>query len=319
MTDVSDWAVFARTAELKSLSAAGRDLRLSAAVISNRIAKLEKLLGVRLLNRTTRRVNLTEEGQIFYQHCTRILHEIELIETTIGTRSGTPKGAITVTAPAGFGRRHIAPFMPAFVEKFPEIRVRLHVTDRMTDVIAEGTDIAIRIADLRAYSFIAKKLASNSRAVVAAPSYLEKHGVPQTPQDLLKHNCLLLRFPGSEQFQWTLQGPEDSVTLPVSGNLDSDNGEVLLDWCLDGAGLALKSMWEVGEHIRSGALHPVLPDWSPSGHAIYAIYPHGRLMPPRVRTFIDYLAECYGPKPYWETDASANADAGKGQARGQAP
>jgi DNA-binding transcriptional LysR family regulator len=304
MTDVSDWAVFVRVADLKSLSAAGRDLRLSPAVISNRVAKLEKQLGVRLFNRTTRRVNLIEEGQIFYEHSTRILHEIELIETTIGPRSGKPRGPITVTAPAGFGRLHIAPFMPAFVEAWPDIQVRLHLTDRITDVIQDGTDIAIRIADLRAHSFIAKKLADNRRAIVAAPSYLEAHGTPETPADLLKHNCLLLRFPGSQQFQWTLEGPDESVTLPVSGTLDSDNGEAILEWCRQGAGLALKSYWEVHQDLAEGRLVKVLPEWVPLGHAIYAIYPHSKLMPPRVRTFIDFLAQCYGPKPYWETGSA---------------
>jgi len=307
MSEVSDWAVFARTAELKSLSAAGRDLRLSAAVISNRIAKLEKQLGVRLLNRTTRRVNLTEEGQIYYEHCLRILHEIDSIEAAIGPHVDKPRGAITVTAPAGFGRHHIAPFMPDFVARFPEIQVRLHLTDRLSDVISEGTDVAIRIADLKAYSFIAKKLAGNRRVLVAAPDYLERHGRPETPGDLAAHNCLLLRFPGSQQFQWVLEGPDETVTLSVRGNLDADDGEVLTAWTLAGAGIALKSLWEVGNDLRSGRLETVLPGWSPPGHAIYAIYPHGRLMPPRVRTFIDFLAETYGPKPYWETGAEAKA------------
>ena len=301
MADVSDWAVFARTAELKSLSAAGRDLRLSAAVVSNRIAKIERQLGVRLFNRTTRRVNLTEEGEIYYQHCTKILHEIDQIESHIGSRSDSPRGAITVTAPSGFGRRHIAPFMPEFVRRFPDIQARLHLTDRLTDVIQEGTDIAIRIADLRAYSFIMKKLANNGRAIVAAPDYLEQHGEPQKPDDLMNHNCLLLRFPGSQQFQWTLEGKDGPVTLSVSGNLDSDNGEAITEWCRGGAGLALKSMWEVGEDLREGRLKVVMPDWKPIGHAIYAIYPHSRLMPTRVRAFIDFLADVYGPKPYWET------------------
>ena len=303
MSDVSDWAVFARTAELSSLSGAGRELRLSAAVVSSRIAKLEKRLGVRLFNRTTRRVNLTEEGQIFYEHCTRILKEIDLIETTIGSRTEGPRGAITVTAPTGFGRLHVAPFMPAFAARYPQVQVRLHLTDRITDVIRDGTEIAIRIADLTNFSFIVRKVAPNQRVIVGTPEYLEKNGEPKTPEDLLQHNCLLLRFPGSQQFQWTLDGPEGPETLSVRGNLDSDNGEVLTQWCRQGAGLALKSMWEVGDDIREGRLKVVLPDWSPPPHAIYALYPHSRLLPPRVRAFIDFLAEVYGPEPYWETGA----------------
>lgn len=303
MADVSDWAVFARTAELNSLSAAGRELRLSAAVVSSRIAKIEKKLGVRLLNRTTRRVNLTEEGQLFYEHCTRILEEINLIETTIGQRSERPRGAITVTAPAGFGRLHVAPFMPEFTRRHPEVQVRLHLTDRITDVIRDGTDVAIRIADLRNYSFIVRKLAANRRAIVASPAYLEAHGEPAEPADLLRHNCLLLRFPGSQQYQWTLNGPDGVSTFAVQGTLDSDNGEVLTDWCRQGAGLALKSLWEVGDDLRAGTLKVVLPDWEPLGHAIYALYPHSRLLPPRVRAFIDFLSGVYGHRPYWETGA----------------
>lgn len=305
MADVSNWAVFAKTAELSSLSAAGRELRLSTAVVSSRIAKLEKQLGVRLFNRTTRRVNLTEEGQLFYEHCTRILKEIELIETTIGSRSDTPRGAITVTAPAGFGRRHVAPFMPAFAARYPETQVRLHLTDRLSDVIKDGTDVAIRIADLNNYSFIMRKLAPNTRVIVASPDYLEQHGEPQTPNDLLQHNCLLLRFPGSQQFQWTLKNADASVTVPVTGNLDTDNGEVLTGWCLQGAGLALKSMWEVGDLIAEGRLKRILPDWTPPAHGVYALYPHSRLLPPRVRAFLDFMVEIYGPKPYWETGEPA--------------
>ncbi len=307
MTDVSNWAVFAKTAELSSLSAAGRDLRLSTAVVSSRIAKLEKQLGVRLFNRTTRRVNLTEEGKLFYEHCTRILKEIELIETTIGSRSDTPRGAITVTAPAGFGRRHVAPFMPAFAERYPEVQIRLHLTDRLTDVISEGTDLAIRIADLTAFSFTMRKLASNTRVIVASPEYLERRGTPETPNDLLEHECLLLRFPGSQQYQWSLVKDGKSVNLTVSGSLDTDFGEVITDWCLQGAGLALKSMWEVGDLIKEGKLRPVLEDWTPPSHGIYALYPHSRLLPPRVRAFIDFLSDIYSPKPYWETGKPAPA------------
>lgn len=300
MVDITDWAVFARAAELSSLSAAGRDLRMSAAVVSNRIAKLERHLGVRLLNRTTRRVNLTEEGALFYDHCIRILGEIEQIETNIAARREQPRGVLTVSAPVAFGRMHIAPHVPAFVARFPEMQIRLHLTDRLIDIVSEGADLAVRIADLKNYSFIARKLAPNRRVVVASPDYLKAHGRPKTPQDLLAHNCLLLRFPGSQQFQWSLEGDDGVVTLPVAGNMDSDNGEVLREWCLAGIGLALKSLWEVGPDLKAGRLKVVLPAWRPLGHAVYALYPHSRYLPPRVRAFIDFLIETYGPKPYWE-------------------
>lgn len=301
MVDISDWAVFARAAELGSLSAAGRDLRLSAAVVSNHLAKLEKHLGVRLLNRTTRRVSMTEEGEIFYGHCTRILKEIETVEAAVTAGREQPRGAVTITAPVGFGRRHIAPFVPRFTALYPDIQLRLHLSDRLTDLVESGTDLAVRIADLKSFSFIARKLAPNRRILVASPAYLEAQGEPSEPDDLMRHNCLLLRFPGSQQYQWTLEGAGGPRSLSVSGSMDSDNGEVLTDWCLEGAGIALKSLWEVGEDIAAGRLKVVLPESPPTGHAIYAVYPGGRLLPPRVRAFIDFLAQLYKPEPYWET------------------
>ena len=302
--DTNDWTVFVRAADLGSLSAAGRDLRLSPAVVSNRIAKLERQLGVRLLNRTTRRATMTEEGEIFYKLCSRFLREVEEIESTLAARSEQPRGTLTVTAPVGFGRRHIAPFVPRFVTLYPEVQLRLHLTDRLVDLVDSGTDLAIRIADLTNQSFIARKLAENRRVIVAAPRYLEARGRPGKPEDLLQHSCLLLRFPGSQQFQWTLAGPEGPTTLAVAGPMDSDNGEVLTAWCLEGAGLAVKSLWEVGEEIRDGRLEVVLPDHPPLGHAIYALYPGGSLLPPRVRVLIDFLVRLYHPQPYWETGAS---------------
>lgn len=301
MSDITDWKVFTRAAELNNLSAAGRDLRMSSAVISNRIAKLEQQLGVRLLNRTTRRVSLTDEGQLFYDRSIKILQEIEELEQDVGARRESPRGSLAISAPAGFGKKHIAPFLPAFVDRHPDLEVKLRLTDHLVDLIHEGADIAIRIADLKNYSFIARKLASNTRAIVASPDYLKRHGTPKAPEDLLDHECLLLRFPGSQQFQWTLEGPERTVTLPVSGRIDSDNGEVLLNWCRDGAGISLKSMWEVGADLKSGRLIAILPEWKPLAHAIYALYPHSQLLPPRARAFIDFFAEIYGPRPYWET------------------
>jgi len=206
MSNVSDWAVFARVAELKSLSSAGRELRLSSAVVSNRIAKLEKEHGVRLLNRTTRRVNVTAEGQVFYEHCTRILDEIATIEASIGSRSEFLKGPITVTAPAGFGRKHVAPLLPGFVEENPGLEVRLHLTDRLTDVIAEGTDVAIRIADLKQYSFIAKKLANNKRMIVGSPGYLESTGHPKSLPICLSTIVCFCAFPAPSNINGPCKG-----------------------------------------------------------------------------------------------------------------
>jgi DNA-binding transcriptional LysR family regulator len=298
--DTDDMAIFVRIIELGSLSAAGRDLRMSPAVVSNRVARLEGSLGVRLLNRTTRRVSPTEEGATFYDHCLSILNELEQAESVISERLTEPRGPIKVTLPSAFGRLHVAPHVPAFLARHPHLQVRLHLTDSLVDLVQERIDLAIRIAELADSQAIARKLAPNRRVIVAAPSYLARHPPPQEPADLLKHNCLLLRFPGSRQYRWTLQAPDGPVTLRLAGTMDANNGEVLRDWCLAGHGLALKSVWEIVDDLNDGRLQVVLPDYPPQGHAIYALYPHSRYLPARVRVFIDFLAEIYGPVPYWE-------------------
>ena len=300
MPDTEDMAIFARVVELGSLTAAGRDMRMSPAVVSNRIARLEARMGVRLLNRTTRRVDATREGALFYEHCTAILSELEQAESAISEHTAEPRGPIKVTAPAVFGRMHVAPHVPVFLARYPQIQVRLQLTDHLLDLGQERIDLAIRIAEMTDSNAILRKLAANRRLIVAAPAYLERHGAPAEPADLLKHNCLLLRFAGSQLFRWTLQTPEGPATLRVAGNMDADNGEVLRDWCLAGHGLALKSVWEIVEDLNAGRLKVVLPKFPPLSHAIYALYPQNRFLSSRLRLFIDFLAETYGARPYWE-------------------
>lgn len=300
MADTDDMAIFARVVELGSLSAAGRSLRMSPALVSNRIARLEGQLGVRLLNRTTRKVDCTGEGASFYEHCRSILAQLEQARSDLAERTTRPSGPIKVTMPCGFGRRYIAPHVPAFLERYPDIQVRLDLTDRLVDLIEEQVDLAIRIAALEDSSSIVRTLAPNRRMIVGAPAYFARHGRPAVPDGLLQHNCLLLRFPGSQQYRWTLDTPDGPVTLPVAGSMDASNGEVLRDWCLAGQGLALKSLWEVWEDLRDGRLEAVLTDCPPPGHSITALYPHSRHLPIRVRVFIDYLVELLGPVPPWE-------------------
>ncbi|MEQ5776276.1 LysR family transcriptional regulator [Thalassospira sp. NFXS8] len=302
MSDFEDIQIFVRVAELGNLSAAGRELRHSAAVVSNRIARLEERLGVRLLNRTTRRVGLTTEGDIYYRHCQRILAEMEEAENAIANQKNTTRGPVTVTCPVAFGNMFVAPIIPKFVEKNPDVQIRLHLSDRLLDLLQDKVDLAIRIAELKESSLIVRKLAANKRVLVASPAYLKRNGTPRTPADLLNHNCLLLRFPGSRQYQWTLQPEDDDApsTLSVSGSMDSDNGEVLTRWCVDGHGIALKSMWEVGPLIASGVLKVVLPDCTPPAHAVYTLYPENRYLPTRVRAFVDFLVAEFGGIPPWE-------------------
>ena len=300
MHDVNDMAVFVRVAELGSLSGAGHDLRLSPAVVSNRIAKLEERLGVRLLNRTTRKVQMTEEGQVYFDHCVHILQQIEEVESTLSEKKQAPKGILKVTMPTSFGKMHVSTLIPEFMERYPDVEVRLQLTERMVSLVEEGMDIGIRVGKLDNSSMIARTLAPDTRYICGSPDYLKKHGIPKTPSDLAYHNCLLLRFPGSRQFKWTLLENDEPVQYSVAGNMDSNNSEVLLQWALAGQGLVMKSTWETSEHLKSGALVPVLQDYMPQELSVSAIYPHSRYLPPKVRVFIDFLAEKFGPRPYWD-------------------
>ena len=296
-----DLNLFVRVAELGSLSAAGRDLRLSPAVVSSRIQRLESQLGLRLLNRTTRQVNVTPDGETFYEHCLEILKTIESAQDAVSARRNKPAGSLKVSAPTAFSRLHVAPHIPKFLARFPEIQFQLVASDRFTNFIDEKVDLAIRIAELKDSSFIVRRLADNTRVLCASPVYLKANPAITNPDDLSKHNCLLLRFPGSQQFEWQLRGPDGENVAPnVHGNMDSDNGQILTDWCLQGYGIALKSIWEIGPYLKDHRLEIVLPDYKPVAHSIHALYPHARFLPPRVRAFIDFMVETIGDPPYWE-------------------
>ncbi len=296
-----DLNLFVRVAELGSLSAAGRDLRLSPAVVSSRIQRLESQLGLRLLNRTTRQVNVTPDGETFYEHCLEILKTIESAQDAVSARRNKPAGSLKVSAPTAFARLHVAPHIPTFLKRFPEIQFQLIASDRFTSFIDEKVDLAIRIAELKDSSFIVRRLADNTRVLCASPAYLSANPAITKPGDLSTHNCLLLRFPGSQQFEWLLQGPDGEILAPtVQGNMDSDNGEILTEWCLQGHGIALKSIWEIGPFLRDHRLVVVLPEYKPQAHTIHTLYPHARFLPPRVRAFIDFMVETIGDPPYWE-------------------
>jgi DNA-binding transcriptional LysR family regulator len=297
MLNIEDLVVFVRTVDLGNLSAAGRDLRMTPALVSSRLMRLENRLGVRLLNRTTRRANATPEGAEFYDYCLRIIREAEEAENALAGRRDLPKGVLKVSAPVGFGRRHVAPHVPRFLEKYPDIQFRLVLTDRFTDHIEEQVDLLIRNAELPDSSIISRRLAGNQRVLCASPEYLANHEDIREPADLQNHNCLLLRFPGSRQYQWSLKGLNGTVNLSVSGNMDTDDGEILTDWCLAGHGIALKSVWDVKHYLEDGKLTVVLPDQPPIAPDIHALYPHSRYLPPRVRVFIDFLVETYAHYP----------------------
>lgn len=296
MDRFGDLDVFAHVVTAKSMSAAGRELKLSPAVISKRIRRLEERLGVRLLQRTTRQLSLTEAGQGFYERVVSILASIEDAEAWVASGSGQARGTLRVSAPTSFGRLHIAPHLKPFLDANPMVTVDLILTDSFVDIIGEGFDLAVRIADLQDSSLVAKRLAPNHRVLCATPGYVAEHGLPGTIDELAKHTLI-----AHNADQWRLDGPSGAVSVAVTGPLRTNSSEVVREALLGGVGIALRSTWDVGPELKSGQLVHVLPEYSGGKRvAVYAVYPSRRHMEQKVRVFVDYLAELYGATPYWD-------------------
>ncbi|MEH6437416.1 LysR family transcriptional regulator [Massilia sp. DD77] len=289
---------FVEVAARGSLSAAARAEGIAPAMIGRRLDALEARLGVKLLQRTTRKLVLTDEGAAFLEDCQRILDELDEAENAASERSARATGHLLVSAPAGFGRQHVAPLLPSFLAEHREVTVNLNLNDRVVDVVGEGVDVAIRIASLNDSSLVGVKLADNHRVVVATPAYLKRYGRPQGLADLAKHNCLAISSEGSQR-GWTFLDKGKPVTLKVSGNMVCNDGAVLHAWSLAGKGLAWRSMWEVGGQIASGELFTVLDEYSAPGNDIYAVFAQRRHLPLRIRTFVDFLRRTYAQPDYW--------------------
>jgi DNA-binding transcriptional LysR family regulator len=292
MISLENVLIFMRAVETGSFSAAGRKLRLSPSVVSYRIQLLEDHLNSRLLTRTTRSMNLTEAGRVFFDRCLEVVEAVERAEASIALDGGaSPRGNLHVTTPLGLGRRVIAPMLARYRSLQPHTEVRLRLSDHLLDLVQEGVDVAIRLARMEDSSFTLRKIADVRRLLCASPAYLAARPAPAAPQDLAEHDCLLLRFPGSQQFRWTLEHHGETVTVPVAGPLDADDGDVLTQWALDGLGIILKPLFEVAEHIAAGRLVEVLPDAPPLPVTLGVLYPSRRMLPPRTKSFIDLAVE----------------------------
>jgi len=293
MAYLDNIAVFVRVVELGNLSSAGRDMRVSPAVASNRIKELEKHLGVRLFNRTTRQLTPTEAGRVYYQGAKKVLEAVSEAEAAVGTLSGQPRGTIRVTAPLGLGRRLIASGIPEFRDRYPDIEVRLRLSDHNVDIMKEGIDVAFRLGLLEDSSLRMRGIMDCERVLVAAPAYLEKRGEPVRPEQLVDdhHDCLLLRFPGAREFHWTLRTPDGPVRYDVAGPFDSDDGDVLTGWALAGRGIVNKPRFDVEPFIRDQRLKIILPDYPPPPVQLAAVYPHKNFQDPKVRLLLDFMAE----------------------------
>ncbi len=296
MADFLDLKIFARVVEAGSLSAAGRELHISPTVVSKRLTRLEEQLGARLLQRTTRQLTLTEIGEGYHERIVKVLDALEEAESFV-SGTGAPRGTLRISAPTSFSRLHIAPRLKEFFERYPDIRLELVLSDDYVDLVGGGFDVVVRIGSLEDSSMVARRLAPNRRIFCATPEYLAKHGEPQHVDELAQHNLLA----ASAQVEWRVDGPEGSVVLRPHGMLQTNSAEVVREAVVSGLGIGLRSTWDVSNELRTGVLRRILPAYAGSDKvSIYAIYPSRRLVPPKVRAFVDYLAELFSPEPYWD-------------------
>lgn len=301
MDRVGDLALFLRVLDLGSITAAAHSLDLSVAVASQRLKRLEKELGVRLLHRTTRRLHPTPEGAALAEQGRVLVEELETLGAGLREAAQEIAGTLRMTMSASFGRQYVSPRLPAFLARHPKLRLSIHLSDNVVDLVSEGFDLAIRIGALDDSRLVARRIAPNRRVLCASPDYLHRRGRPRTPDELADHDCLLLFGSGGRQDVWrlgTTTGGE--VAVRVQGRIESNFGEVLRDASLAGEGIMIHSLWHVADDLRAGRLEVLLPDYPLATTAISAVMPQRRLVPPRVRAFTEFLIEEFGDDPPWE-------------------
>lgn len=304
MTDFSSLPVFVAVIESGSFSQAGKALGVSKSAVSKRINQLEERLGVQLLQRTTRRLSLTEAGERYFEYAQQALAQARAAEDAVSLTQTCPKGLLRVNAPMSFGRLHLAALVPEFLERYPQIELHMAMDDRVVDMVAGGFDVAVRIGRLQDSSLVAKRLSDCQSVLCAAPNYLERSPTLQTPMDLQNHNCLFYSYfqAGTE---WTFHGLKGAVRVQPKGNYQVNNSEALREAVLAGVGVAQMPLFIVADDIRSGKLTPLLPHYPLPLHAIYAVYPQRRHLPAKVRVFLEFISEkmdCISSE--WRLDSS---------------
>jgi DNA-binding transcriptional LysR family regulator len=309
---------FVSVATKGSLTAAAKAEGVAPAIMGRRLDSLEERLGVKLLVRTTRRITLTHEGSAFLEDCQRLLADLANAEASVSAGGVKASGHLRITAPAGFGRRHVAPLVPRFRELHSDVTISLNLSDRVVDLAGEGYDCAVRVGDFPDSSLVSVRLADNRRLCVATPEYLRRHGIPKHPNDLARHDCLTLSSEASQTRGWAFRVPQnargahqdgvlanagrenDAVThFKPTGPMDCSDGQVLHDWCLQSLGIAWRSTWEVEREITEGRLVEVLADYSAPPNGIYAVFPQRKHLPLRVRLWIDFLKHHYAQPEFW--------------------
>ncbi len=292
-------AAFCQVVETGSFTAAARQLRLSKSAVSAQVQRLEERLGLQLLHRTTRRLSVTEAGAKYHQFCIRILADAEAAEQVAVALHREPRGTLRISAPDAFGWMHVAPAIPAFLRRYPEIAIDLTLEERHVNLVDERLDLAIRIGALPDSALIVRKLAVSRTVLCAAPDYLAQRGAPASPVDLKAHACLCFP-PLWRDGRWHLKGKHGEVHVPVAGSIATNSAEVLRAAAVGGAGIAILPTWAIADELRDGALVCVLPGWLPSASVIHAVYPGNRRMSAKVRSFVDHLARHIGRSPYWD-------------------
>lgn len=289
MDGFSDLAFFRLLIKHGSLAATAQDMGVTPSSCSKRLSKLEARLGVRLLQRTTRRIRLTPEGETYLADGVRLLEEMDELEQRVAGGQAQPKGLLRVGATFGFGRRHIAPRVALFAEAYPEVEVQLTLSDRPFNLVEHGYDVVIRFGEPPDARLTARLLARNRRVLCASPSYLESMGEPAGPRDLQHHRCLVLRESDDIFGTWHLYNGAQHQSVKVGGPLSSNDGDCVLNWAIAGHGMLIRSEWDVAPYLRSGQLRTVLPDWQPAPAHIYAVYPTRSHLSAKVRAFVDFL------------------------------
>ncbi len=286
-----DLAFFVLLAKLGSMTATARELGVTPPAITKRLSLMEQKLGVRLVNRTTRRISLTNEGESYLAQSTQILHQIREMEEAISSGRAAPKGLLRVNATPGFGRTRIAPIVSRFAHAYPEVEVELHLTDRPISLVEEAYDLAIRFGELPDTRLTARKLMSNKRFLCASPAYLKKAGEPRSPTELHQHRCILHRQNDDVYGTWRLQKGKAVELVKVRGAVSSNDGDIVMNWALDGHGIVQRSEWDVAKYLESGRLKEVMKDYRLPDADLYLYYLSRSNLPAKVRAFIDFLAE----------------------------
>ena len=298
MDSVSDLGFFVLVAKSGSLAAAAQQLGVTPPTASKRLAAIERRLGVRLLNRTTRRMSPTAEGEAFLSEGSRLLDELVVLEQRLTGARAAPRGLLRVHATLGFGRRHVTPLVSTFAARFPQVEVQLHLSDRPASLVEDGFDVGVRVGELADGRLTARRIAANARLLCASPAYLREAGEPARPADLQAHQCIVIRESDETYGSWHLSRGSQRETVKVRGRLSTNDGEAALEWALGGHGILMCSQWDAARHLRSGRLHVVLPQWTLPPADIHAVFPTRKDLSAKTRAFVEHLADAFA-QPGW--------------------